>query len=334
VSDWNLNERNYKMLLERFFSEENIDKIVNKLRENDLDGYAELISRAGEREGLEKFVNFKVSPPYVDLHRAAIKNPVELEQVGQMSAQLLNMTIVGRPNNDVSKISLVIRDNLENIISVYRVKEQLSAVTRRLRAKIADIEEGNFDLELTLKTNKTVLDKLKNIKTPVSDGSANNISLQFDISGKTEYLPVEYQIQAAESKATQVEGQITANKEKYSYYEDLLALNKKILAELNEKITCYYTIQQFHLFLTDLVNSSEGEEIRNYLNSYIKRIENQISVSDPVVEKPKICAISKGTVKKSTVVFAILLMVSIFAAFLLEGSQKSSDQVRKKVIDK
>ena len=60
-------------LLERFFSEENVDKIVNKLRENDLDGYAELISRAGGREGLEKFINFKVSPPYVDLHRAVYR---------------------------------------------------------------------------------------------------------------------------------------------------------------------------------------------------------------------------------------------------------------------
>ena len=326
VSNWSLNEKKYRMLLDKFFSKENIDKIVNRLHENGLHRYAEQITKASTTEGLKKFVYFEVSPPYMDLASAKITDPVELEQIRQLSAQLLNMTVVGRPKNDIPKISLVIRDNLENVISVYTAEQQLTAAARRLRASIVDIEENSFELQLALKTDKTVLAKLKNIKTPVSDKGASSIALQFDISGKTEYLPVEYQIQATKSKITQAEGEIAANEERYGYYKNLLALNEKLLAELKNKTSSYYTIQQFHSFLTALVNSYESKELKNYLNSYIKRIENRISASAPVTEKPNVWAVSKGTVKKSAIVFVIALMLTVFTAFLLEGRKKNQAQ--------
>ncbi len=326
VSNWSLNEKNYRMFLDRFYSEENLNKIVNRLRENGLHGYAEQMTKASTTEGLKKFVDFEVSPPYIDLAIAKITDPVELEQIRQLNAQLLNMTVVGRPKNDIPKISLVIRDNLENVTSVYTAEQQLTAATRRLRAEIADIEENRFGLELVLKTDKAVLAKLKNIKPPVSDKGASSIALQFDISGKTEYLPVEYQIQATESKTIRVEGQIAANEENRSCYRDLLALNEKLLAELKGKMASYYTIQQFHSFLTALVNSYESKELKSYLNSYIKKIENRISASAPVTEKPNVWAVSKGTVKKSAIVFVIALMLSVFTAFLLEGLKKSQAQ--------
>lgn len=333
VSNWSLNEKNYRMFLDKFFSKENIDKIVNRLRENGLHRYAEQMTKASTTEGLKKFVDFEVSPPYMDLTSAKITDPVELvrslEQIRQLSAQLLNMTVVGRPKNDIPKISLVIRDNLENVISVYTVEQQLTAAARRLRASVAENEENSFELQLALKTDKAVLAKLKNIKTPVSDGGASSIALQFDISGKTEYLPVEYQIQATESKITQVEGEIAANEERYGYYKNLLALNEKLLAELKNKTSSYYTIQQFHSFLTALVNSYESKELKSYLNSYIKRIENRISASAPVTGKPSVSAVAKGTAKKSGIVLAISLMISIFAAFLLEGIQKSQGVTAK-----
>ena len=322
VSNWSLNEKNYRMFLDKFFSKENIDKIVNRLRENGLHRYAEEMTKASTTEDLKNFVDFEVSPPYTDLSKTKITNPVELEQIRQLIAQLLNMTVVGRPKNDIPKISLVIRDNLENVISVYTVEQQFTAAARRLRASVADIEENSFELQLALKTGKAVLAKLKNIKTPASDGGVSSIALQFDISGKTEYLPVEYQIQATESKITQVEGEIAANEERYGYYKNLLALNEKLLAELKNKTSSYYTIQQFHSFLTALVNSYESKELKSYLNSYIKRIENRISTSAPVAGKPSISAVARGTAKKSGIVLAILLMISIFAAFLLESLQK------------
>ena len=220
----------------------------------------------------------------------------------------------------------MVRDNLENVIPVSVVEEHLDADIRGFRARIADIDENRFDMELALKTDKSILAKLKNIQTPVSDKSKSNITLQFDISGKTEYLSVEHQIQAAGSKTIQLEEQLVANEKKYNYYKDLLALNEKLLAELKGKMSSYYTIQQFHSFLTAVVNNYESKELKSYLNSYIKRIENRISASAPVTEKPNVWVVSKGTAKKSAIVFVIALMISVFAAFLLEGIQKSQAQ--------
>jgi hypothetical protein len=75
--------------------------------------------------------------------------------------------------------------------------------------------------------------------------------------------------------------------------------------------------------LTGLISSYEGKTLKDYLNSYIKKIENRISVSAPVTEKPKVYAVSKGTAKKPVIVFAISLMISIFAAFLSEGLREA-----------
>ena len=217
VSNWNLDEKNYNVLLSKFYSTENINKIVGKLREKSLDRYAELIGRAKDREDLKKFVDFKVLPPYTDISKAKIIKAAELEQLRQLKALLLNMTIVARPKNDVGVIASIVRDNFENIIPVYLVAEHLKADTRKCRAKMAGIEENKFVQELTLKANKEALAKLKNVKTVVSDESESRIALQFDMSGKTEYLPIKYQVQATESRIVDIEREISANEAKYDY---------------------------------------------------------------------------------------------------------------------
>jgi hypothetical protein len=88
-------------------------------------------------------------------------------------------------------------------------------------------------------------------------------------------------------------------------------------------IASYYTIQQFYSFLTGVVKDYKGKELIDYLNSYVRKIENRISASVPVTEHPGVYAVSRGTAKKSAIVFVVCLMISIFAAFLAEGLQKS-----------
>jgi len=43
----------------------------------------------------------------------------------------------------------------------------------------------------------------------------------------------------------------------------------------------------------------------------------------PLVERPNVYLVAKGTVKKSAIVFVIALMLSVFAAFLLEGFKQN-----------
>jgi len=326
VSNWSLDEKNYNVLLDRFYSGENVNKIVSKLRENGLDRYAELMNRAGGKEDLKKLVDFEVLPPYIDLSKVNVLEPAKLGHIRGLKAQLLYMTITARGKNDIPKIGSVIRDNFENVVPVYSIAQSIINAIREYKARMAGVEENRFSHELALKTNKLILGKLKNIKTETSDKTEGNVILQFDVGGKSEYLPLAYQIQAAESKIVELEENIRANQEKYNHYKDLLALNEKLFSELKNNAASHHTIHQVHSCLADLIDSCKTEELRDYLSSYIKKIENRISANIPVVEKPKVCPAPRSTAKKSVIVFAICLMVSTFAAFLSEGSRKSEAQ--------
>jgi len=194
ITNWNLSQKNYNVLLSRFYSKENLSRIATRSRQAGLGQYTESISRAIGLTGLENLVKFEASPSYIDLDEVDQRDPANLEQIRQLEAQLLNVTITGTTPKNVSKISLVIRDNLENIIPVYLIAEQLNVGMRGLRTKMADIEKEKFALELRLDKSKSILAKLKKAKTEPVARTTSDIVLQFDVGGRSEYLPIEYQI--------------------------------------------------------------------------------------------------------------------------------------------
>ena len=323
ISGWDLNEKNYNIFVSSFYSEENSNKIINKLRENRLNEYAELLSNSN---GLLGLVKFEPSPSYINLSKVEITDSEQLEQFRKLTAQLLNVTIVGRFKERLLKIASVVRDDIEEVMPIYSIQREVINTINEYRAKMGNIEKSRFNVELDLKRNKAVFTKLKEIEVGVLDKTEDNVALQFDVGSKSTYLPLGYQIRAAEANIIKLEANIRENAEKYSYYKNLLALNEKLSAELEKSVPSYYTIQQFHSYLTELVASYETKELKDYLASYIKGIENRISVSVPVSENPKMHSISKGTVKKSGLVFVIALMLSAFAAFLSEGLKKNQVQ--------
>ncbi len=191
---------------------------------------------------------------------------------------------------------------------------------------MADIEEARYTLDLELERKKSTLEKLKNSGTEDLSRLPSDIVLQFDnVGDNSAYLPLPYQIQAAKTQLINLEEQIRANKEMYTYYTDLLNLNEKLFSYVKKVMPSYSTFEQFHSFLTNtLAEYNENEQqLLDYLNAYIKRIENKIVNVIPLVERPKVYSIAKGTVKKSAIVFAVALMMSVFVAFLLEGLKKS-----------
>ena len=323
VSNWNLNEKNYDVLVSRFYSKENLDRIVNKLQQNDLNKYAELINNARGEKELDKLLVFEVLPPFIDIAKTKETDSAKLEELRLLEAQLLNITIITSSEKDIYKISSVIRKNFETMIPIYHVADQLNVAIIKIRTEMAIIQENKFLLELNLGNNKNILTKLKDIKTEILNKPESDIRLQFDVGGRSEYLPIEYQVQTAESRIIQIEETIKDNEKKHEYYKSLLSLNQKLLIEVKSKALSHDTIQQFHSFLLKSAKKIEKEELKNYLNSYIKKIENRIAVNIPVIENPKVYPVAKGTVKKSAIVFAIALMISVFAAFLLVGLKKS-----------
>jgi len=91
---------------------------------------------------LKNLLKFEAVPSYADLSEAKITNPEQLEQIRKLKAQLLNMTIVGEPKEDLLKIASVIRSNLENVIPTYMIQERLSAKRRSSQDSFCNKEQS------------------------------------------------------------------------------------------------------------------------------------------------------------------------------------------------
>lgn len=287
----NLLEKNRRILLDRFYSEENLDKLAARLRENSFDKYAQGIS----------------------------KTQIQLE----ITNLLLTLTIIGSPEQDMQRISSIVRDDFEKVIPIYAVREELSNVIAGFKAQMADIKDNSFSLELELERKRAILKKMKNLQPSDPNKIPGGIILQIDnISQNSEYLPLAYQIQAIDANIITIEENINANQKKYNYYKNLISLNDKLFEEIKTKTSSYYTIQEFHSFLTNMMGDYTEKELADYLNAYTKRIENMISINTPVIEKPSVYPVAKSAVKKSAVSFAALLMIASFIAFLLEAVQQ------------
>jgi len=313
--DIGLTEKNYKTLLDKFYSDENLGKLTAKLKENELSGY--------RQEMIGSNVKLEVSPSYFGDNAAKATDVDNLQKIQEVTGTLLAMTVMGRPERGMQKLASIVRDDFEKVIPIYTVREELSSTIAEFKDKMAHIEKGRFILGLELKEKKAILTKLKNLEATDSNGIPDGIILQFNNAGQNrEYLPLAYQIQANISNIIDLEERIGTDREKYNYYENLLSLNEKLFVQLKDKRSSYYTIQEFRSSLTDIINNYEDKELIDYLNAYTKRIDNMISENTPVIEMPSVYPVPKSAAKKSMVVFAVMLMITTFVAFLLEAIQK------------
>jgi hypothetical protein len=319
----NLNKKNYDILLNRFYSEENLEKLSGKMRKDGLKQYAAQLNHPVQSRVL---VKYEAIPPFPDLSTLNVTDPEHLNKIRNMTASLLDVTIVGKSMQDLYKLSSVIRDNIENTLLLFMIQEQLSTSIRDSNTNLANIESNRFALELVLKSNNEILTGLKNINA-VSNNKQSDVMLQFNMGEQHQYLPLSFQIHAAESKKVELEESIKITEKNYQYYKDILGLNTKILAELSAQLVSDYTAEQFKSFLIALEAGQTTQHLKDYLNSYIRKIENRIAASKPVTEKPEISPVAKGTVKKSGVVFAIAFIISLFSAFLKEGFEKNRTHI-------
>lgn len=312
-NNWNLNGKEHRLFLTMFYSQENTSRIIARLPDYN-----------------RQIVNFEAWPSYADLKKtmadalapAQDLTAKEIEQIWYIRPQLLNMTLTCRSEEESRNISSIIRDNFENTMSLYLIEHWIIENIRQHKNELISIDENKLDLRLTLEKTEKILSGLKRIGTKITDRVRGDVTLQFDISGKTEYLPLEYQVQAVESKIIELQEQIIVSEKKYGYLKKLLAINEKLLEEL-KKGSANYTIKSFCTFSTNLLQESNDIEPADYLNSYINRLENRMSASVPVTDRPEIIVMSKKIAKKTTIAFLITLAVSVFVAFLLEGIQKS-----------
>ena len=318
-----LGEKVFKILEDTFYSTENSEKLVEEF--NNLNDYPKKTANTGVAKGLREVVSFEVSPSYFGaIKPSKAKNLDELEKLLQVKGSLLDMHVVAKSEKNIREIASVYRNNFEQIIPLYSVGEELNSMIINFKEEIAGIEEARYTLDLELERKKSTLEKLKNSGSEGLDKLPSDIILQFNnIGGNSAFLPLAYQVQAAKTQIINLEEQIRANKERYDYYAGLLKLNEKLFSYVNKAMPSYYTLGQFHAFLTDTLAKYDQKQLQDYLKAYIKRIENKIANVIPLVEKPTVYPVAKGTVKKSAIMFVIALMISVFTSFLLEGLEQN-----------
>ena len=325
-----LDEKAFKILENKFYSTENLEKLAEKLQASGFNKYTKRIEEVENNKGLKWSVSFENSPSYFEvIEPSESKYLDELQKLQQAAGSLLIMRVGAQSKENIREIASVCRNNFEQIIPLYSEREELNNKIISFKEKMAGIEETRYTLNLELERKKSTLEKLKNSGAEDLSRLPSDIVLQFDnVGNNSTYLPLPYQIQAAETQLINLEEQIRANKEMYTYYTDLLNLNEKLLSYVKKVMPSYSTLEQFHSFLTNtLAEYNENElQLLDYLKAYIKRIENKTANVIPLVERPKVYPVAKGTVKKSAIVFAVALMLSVFAAFLLEGLKKSQAQ--------
>ena len=329
--DIELDEKSYKMLLDRFYSAENLDRLTSKLREGGLTKYAQKIAGATTDETLRKLVIFELFPPDFKHGTGGVSVIVtdieDLEKIQPAKGRLLIMTIVGAPQSSMNGIVSIVRANFEKLIPMYSVKEALNTAIINFKTNMASIEENRVSLKLELERKKATLVKLRNLEPRDPNRILNSTVLERNNVGRNSgYVSLAHQIQAIKSNIIGLEESIRANHKMYDRYKGLLSVNERLFEQVRDKVSSHYTIQEFHAFLTNIASDYEDEELIGYLNAYIKKIENTISINIPIVEEPRVYLVPKGAVKKAAIVFAVLLMITTFAAFLLEGIQKSQAQ--------
>ena len=317
----------FRVLENKFYSAENLEKLVEKLQEAGLDKSAEKLAEIKNAENLKKFVSFEISPSFFEAIKTSGGGDIEqLQKNRQVTETLLVMRIRAKAKENIRETASVCRKNFEQVIPLYSEREELNNKIIGFKEEMADIEETRYMLNLQLERKKSTLQKLGNSGSKGLDKLSGDVILQFNnATGNSAFLPLAYQVQAAETQIINLEEQIRANKEKYDYCTGLLKLNEKLFSHLEKLMSSYYTLERFRVFLTDtLTEYKENEEqLRDYLKAYIKRIENKTANVTPLVKKPKVYPVAKGTVRKSAVVFMAALMMSVFVSFLLEGLKKN-----------
>jgi len=326
VYEYPVRESEYNVLVRRFYSLENLDKIVGQLREKGLPACAQDLLDCRSEGSLEKLIRLTASPAYPK--RLQTTDPATSEKISAFQAQLLSIQITGRSRQEVETIAVVVRGNFERVLPVYVIRTDLKEAIRRFEAMAADIENNRFTLDLDLQTEQARFEKLRTLDGPTTgsdrgSGQAetdqDGIMLQFtDVKGTREFLPLAYQIRAVQSKIVDLRETIQGNEDKYTYYVGVLELTRKLFDQVEKSILTQYTVQQFLDFVGEQLLACKDKAQADYLKAYMRRTENLVFVSTRAGENPVIYPVSKHLTGITLLVFVASMMVTSFVAVMLE----------------
>ncbi len=154
-----LAETEYNVLLRRFHSQENLDKLVGRLQQQGLTHYVRRLDRAQTQESFDKLIRFEVLPAYP--LRLQTTDPCSSERISAFRAKLLSVQVSGGSAQEVAGAAAIVTANLEDILPLYDLRNYLKDSLAKLRGDAAKIEEDRVKLSLDLQKEKAKLEKLK-----------------------------------------------------------------------------------------------------------------------------------------------------------------------------
>ncbi len=238
VYERQLSESQHSVLLRRFFSQENLDKIVRRLDEQGLADYAGRLDKARVRQSFDKLVRFEVSPIYPK--RLQTTDPTTSAQISAFQARLLSIKVIGDSEQQVLKAGAIMTDNVESILPLYDIRNELKESIQRYQLLAAQVEDNRFALTVDLQTEQAKLEKLKALDGATAQGPQANIVLQFtDVKNSSEFLPLSSQILAVQSRIIGLQETLASDTEKYGFYLKVLDLNDKLLKQIEESFDGY-----------------------------------------------------------------------------------------------
>ncbi|MBP7052475.1 MAG: hypothetical protein KBE65_15795 [Phycisphaerae bacterium] len=315
-----LAESQYSVLLQRFYSQENLDKIAGRLREQGLADYAGRLDKARFRQAFGKLIRFEVSPMYP--RRLQTTDPATSLQISNFQAGLLLVRVFGDSEREVLRASAIVMGNIEDVLPLYDIRNDLRESLQRHRRLAAEIEDKRFTLTLDLEKEQAKLKKLQAVEGVASEGAQQGIVLQFnDVEGSHQFLPLSYQVRAVQSRIIELEETLAGDARKYAFYLQVLDLNGRLLDQIEQNVLTYSTSQQFLDSLREQLQACEKTDetaLTDYLKSYIRKTENLVLVNTRAGERPVIYPVGRGVVRNSGLTFAVSLMAAMLAAVLSE----------------
>jgi len=319
-------ESEYNVLLRRFYSSENLGKIVARLRKSGIVDYAARLEGAETEQALQKLIRFRVSPVYPT--RLQTTDPNTSERIGLFKAKLCYIDITGGSKGDMSAVSDVVTANFEDVLPIYDIRNDLKESMQEFKKLAAEIEDNRFTLTVDLQKEKTRLEKLSSLAGAPAGADQGNLVLQFaEVAESREFLPLNYQKRAVQSKIIDLQETLSSDEEMYSYYLKVLELNGQLLGEITKNLLTYYTVPQFLDFLEERLAACQEVELADYMKSYIRKTQNLTLVNTRAGEKPVVYPVSKRLLKRSVLTFVVLCMMMTFIAVALEYGQEQRPQI-------
>ncbi len=342
-----LSESEYGVFQRRFYSQENVDKVVGRLREQGLAHYVQQLEKARTQQAFEGLIRFEVTPMYPK--RLQTTDPCTSEKISSFKARLLSVKVFGNSPQEVTQASAIITGNIESVLPLYDIRNYLKKSLQDLRKNAAEIEDQRFKLSMDLGKEQAKLEKLKALEGAGAPG--DTVVLQFDGTEKNrdllplfssarvtpakiaelqaalsstekynfyDFLPLSYQVRAAQAKIVDLQETLSSNQERHGFYLQAMDLDSRLLTKAEESLLTYYTAPQYLEYLGEQLRACQEPVLCDHLRSCIRNTENLVLLNTRAGERPIVYPLSKGTIQYGALTFLLGLMLMAFVAVVLE----------------